>query len=99
MNNDNSENNTQVGHWPEHIVEKMRGRNALTVALDLVGGVRGSRDLSLSECANDMTVLEWYINKWEPTECLFDQAALDLIRQSHRLADEWFKRQASDMGI
>jgi len=86
-------------HWPPHIVELMQGRNVLTVALDLVGGVRGANDLCLSECANAMTVLEWYLKKWEPTDCAFDKAAHDCITTAHALAEQWFQREASDMGI
>ena len=86
-------------HWPEHIVELMRGRNVLTVALDLIGGVRGANDLCLSECANAMTVLEWYMRKWEPSDCPFDAAALACIKTAHAAADGWFRKQASDIGL
>lgn len=87
------------GHWPHHIVEIMRDRNVLTVALDLVGGVRGANDLCLSDCANAMTVLEWYMQKWEPSDCPFDRAALDCIKAAHALAEDWFRTQASDIGL
>ena len=87
------------GHWPEHIVELMRGRNVLTVALDLIGGVRGANDLCLSECANAMTVLEWYMQNWKPSGCPFDAAALACIKAAHAAADDWFRKQASDIGL
>ncbi|MBS0187943.1 MAG: hypothetical protein JSS51_07730 [Planctomycetes bacterium] len=87
------------GHWPDHIVEIMRDRNVLTVALDLVGGVRGANDLALSECANALTVLEWYMQKWEPSDCPFDTAALDCIKAAHALGESWFHTQASDIGL
>jgi len=87
------------GHWPAHIVELMNGRNVLTIALDLVGGVRGANDLCLSDCANAMTVLEWYIEKWEPSDCQFDRHVLDLIKTAHALADDWFRKEASDIGL
>lgn len=87
------------GHWPPKIVELMRGRNVLTVALDLIGGVRGANDLSLSECANAMTVLEWYIENWKTSDCPFDAAALECIRAAHKAAEQWFAQEAADMGI
>ncbi len=86
-------------HWPAHIVTIMQGRNVLTVALDLVGGVRGANDLCLSDCANALTVLEWYRDKWEPTDCPFDDAARRLIMAAIDLGTGWFATQASDMGI
>lgn len=84
-------------HWPDHIVTLMRDRNVLTVALDLIGGVRGSRDMCLSDCANDMTVLEWYINNWTPSDCPFDKHALGCIRVAKEEAGVWFDRGASDL--
>jgi len=86
-------------HRPARIVELMRGRNVLTVAIDLIGGVRGVKDLSLSECANAMTILEWYMEKWEPSDCPFDAAALACIKEAHKSAEEWFAKEASDIGI
>jgi len=87
------------GHWPPHVVALMRDRNVLTVALDLVGGLRGANDLCLSECANAMTVLEWYMEKWEPSDCPFDGHALALIKTAHKLADEWFQRESLEAGL
>jgi hypothetical protein len=87
------------GHWPDHIVEHMGNRNVLTVALDLVGGVRGANDLCLSDCANALTVLEWYIEKWAPSDCPFDAAALECIKAAKALGDDWFRSQTSDMGL
>lgn len=85
--------------WPPHIVELMRGRSVLTVALDLVDGVRGANDLCLSECANAMTVLEWYTEKWRPSDCPFGKAVRDCIETAHKLGTNWFRTQASDIRL
>ena len=87
------------GHWPNHIVELMDGRNVLTVALDLVGGVRGANDMTLSDCANAMTVLEWYIEKWEPSDCPFDAHAFACIKYALEMAEDWFRREATGAGL
>jgi len=87
------------GHWPAYIVEKMNGRNVLTVALDLIGGVRGANDLCLSDCANALTVLEWYLDNWRPSSCQFDAGAFQCIKAAKEQGDDWFRTQASDMSI
>lgn len=90
-------------YLPQRIAEIMGGRSVLDVSLDLASGVRGSRDMCLSDCANDMTVLEHYISKWTPTphteDPTFDNAVLACIITARNMAEDWFRGQASDIGI
>lgn len=86
-------------HWPERIFKRMRGRNVLTIALDLIGGVRGVKDLTMSDCAESMAILEWYMENWHPSECPFDAGVFQCIKAAHAAAEDWFRQQASDMGL
>lgn len=88
-----------MAHWPDDIKSTMGDRNVLTVALDIVGGVRGSRDMALSECAMDLNVLDWYETHWTPSDCPFDAAALECIRHARRVGNEWFMRESARMGL
>jgi hypothetical protein len=88
-----------MGYLPGRIHEAMRGRNILDVALDVASGVRGSRDMCMSDCAMDLTILEHYVKKWNASNDPFDGAVLEVIAQAINMGTSWFATQASDMGI
>lgn len=83
------------GHWPANIAEMMGGRNVLTVCLDIIGGVRGARDMTLSDCCQWAEVVQWYLDNWRPSDCPFDECVFRMLNVSRNKAAEWCDREAN----
>ena len=87
------------GYLPPHIADWMGDRNILTVCLDIVGGVRGGRDMCLSDCATWLGCVEWYIDHWTPSDCPFDAIVLQMLKHAQGAGNEWFMRESAKAGL
>lgn len=84
-----------MAHWPPHIKEIMGDKNVLTVCLDIIGGVRGASDMTLSDCCEWSEVVQWYLDNWRPSDDSFDECVFRMLHIARNQAAEWCDRTAN----
>ena len=79
-----------MAYRPEWFSQKAYGRSVLNIALDVHMGTTGACDRSPIEMADDVSLLKWVLDNWQPsTHSLeFDEAVRRLIEAALREAGE-----------